>query len=169
MGTLMGRRFIPVLLGAAAASCSGGLTLPGDGTGPTGDESGPAAIQVYSGNPQEGRVGSRLPEPIVVKVLDAHSQPVAGVAVVFEFESAVPGAEVSPSQDVTTSDGLASAEVWLGNDAGAHVVEARVADASSDALRATFDLNALARGKDKDKDKGKGPGRDDDDDEDDDD
>ena len=37
--------------------------------------------------------GSRL-DPLVVKVVDARSQPLAGVAVVFQFESATPDAEV---------------------------------------------------------------------------
>jgi hypothetical protein len=155
MGTLIGHRIIPVLIGAAVVSCSGDLTLPSDGG------SGPAVLEVVDGDGQEGFVRSTL-DPLVVKVLDARSQPMAGVAVVFEFESAAPGAEVSPSQGVTTSEGLASAEVRLGNDAGTHIVEARV-DAS--ALRATFDLNALERGRGR----GNGGGGDNDDDEEDDD
>ena len=160
MGTLIGQRIIPFLIGAAAVSCSGGLTLPADGGG--------LALQVVSGDGQEGTVGSRL-DPLVVRVVDARAEPVAGVAVVFQFESAAPDAEVSPEAE-TSDEGLASAEVRLGTSAGTHIVEARVADASSGALRATFDLNALAREEDdKDKRKDGRGGDDDDDDEEDDD
>ncbi len=154
MGTLIGHRIIPILIGAAVVSCGGGLTLPSDG--------GQLALEVVSGDGQEGTVGSRL-DPLVVRVVDARAEPVAGVAVVFQFESAAPDAEVSPEAE-TTSEGLASAEVRLGTSAGTHIVEARVADASSGTLRATFDLNALERNKGKDR-----GGEDDDDDEEDDD
>ncbi len=149
MGTLIGHRIIPILIGAAGVSCGGELTLPSEG-------SRPAALQVVDGDEQEGTVGSRL-DPLVVRVVDARDQPIAGVAVIFGFESAAPEATVSPSEVETDSQGLATAEVRLGTSEGAHIVEAEVADASSDALRATFDLNALARRKDK------GKGQDDDD------
>jgi hypothetical protein len=151
MGNLIGHRIIPILIGAAVVSCSGELTLPSDGER--------LALEVVSGDGQEGTVGSRL-DPLVVRVVDGRAEPVAGVVVVFQFESAAPEAEVSPEAE-TTEEGLASAEVRLGTSAGTHIVEARVADASGGALRATFDLNALERGK-------KGKDRHDDDEEDDD-
>lgn len=161
MGTLIGHRIIPSLIGAAILACGGELNLPSEG-------SRPAALQVIDGDEQEGAVRSRL-NPLVVRVVDAGAQPMAGVAVTFGFESATPEATVSPSVAETDSEGLATAEVRLGTSEGAHIVEARVADASSDALRATFDLNALAQSEDKGKGKGKGGGGHDDNDEDDDD
>ena len=69
--------------------------------------------------------------------------------------------DLQAAGEFVVAEGLASAEVRLGTSAGTHIVEARVADASGGALRATFDLNALERGK-------KGKDRHDDDEEDDD-
>jgi len=151
MGTLIGQRLIPILFGAAVVSCSSELTLP--------VEDGPASLRVVSGDDQVGPAGSRL-DPLIVEVLDAQARPIAGVTVVFRFETDAPEAEVTPEAE-TAADGRASAEVRLGISAGTHVVEAHVADASSGALRATFDLSALERGK-----KGKGHGHDDDEDDD---
>jgi hypothetical protein len=155
MGTLIGHRIIPMLIGAAVVSCGGELTLPA--------EDGPASLRVVSGDDQEAPAGSRL-DPLIVEVLDARAQPIAGVTVVFRFETDTPEAEVTPEAE-TSTDGRASAEVRLGTSAGTHIVEAHVSDASSGALRATFDLNALEGGKDKRK--GRGHGHDDDDEEDD--
>jgi len=149
------------LIGSAVAACGSDLTLPGNEAPGAG---APAALSAISGDGQEGKVRSRLDEPLVVRVTDANSQPLAGIAVSFRFTSEVADAEVDPADAATDSNGLAAAEVRLGADAGIHIVEARVAQAPTE-LSATFDLTAVAPG---DKGKGKG-GRDEDDDEDDDD
>ncbi len=137
---------ILALLATSSSGCSGDLILPSDDS--------PAALNRVSGNDQEGTVGSRLPDPLVVRVTDASSQPIEGVAVEFRFDGDVPDAVVTP-QTLTDSRGEAAAEVQLGTEAGPITVLAQVSQASSSELRASFGLTAL-EGKGK---KGKG-GRD---------
>jgi hypothetical protein len=127
-----------VALGSVAA-CASSLVLP--------DDDSPAGLSVISGNPQEGTIGSRLDLPLVVRVTDAHSQPLAGIAVTFRFKNDDPVAQVDP-EAVTDIDGRASAKVRLGMDLGLHVVEAQVAQTASELL-VTFDLTAVAREKGK--------------------
>lgn len=124
-----------VFLATWSSGCSGDLILPGDDS--------PAALSRVSGNDQEGTVGSRLSDPLVVRVTDASSQPVEGVAVEFRFDGDVPDAVVTP-QAVTDSTGEAAAEVRLGTEAGPIIVLAQVSQASSSELRASFGLTALA-------------------------
>lgn len=123
------------LLATSSSACSGDLVLPGD------DDS-PAALSPVSGDDQEGTVGSRLDDPLVVRVTDASAQPIEGVAVEFQFGGLVPDAEVTP-QAFTNSDGEAAAVVQLGSEAGPITVLAQVSQASSSELRATFDATAL--------------------------
>ena len=146
MGAAIPYRIFLFLVGAAA--CSGDLTLPGDGS--------TAILTVVSGNRQEGTVGDKLDQPLVVRLTDSRSQPVVGIPVLFSFESGTPEARIYSPQAETDSNGEAQAEVRLGTDAGTHIVEAAAAE-----LRATFDLNALEREKGKG---GKGRGEDSDDD-----
>ncbi|MGH7509558.1 MAG: Ig-like domain-containing protein [Gemmatimonadales bacterium] len=155
-------------LGVTLAACSGGgLTLPEDGR--------PARLVAFSGQDQEGTVGSRLDDPLVALLTDASGQPVPGVPVEFQFDQSVPEAEVDPTTTTTDEQGLASAEVRLGTSAGTQTVEARVLQSSE--LRATFEVTAVAPESDEDEEgkrdkggKGKGkPDRDRDDHDDDDD
>lgn len=150
-------RLIPVLLGSALIACGGDLTLP--------DNTSPAALRVWSGNGQAGTVGSKLDDPLVVRLTDGSDRPLEGLAVVFEFTSDIPDAEVTPELATTDGSGRASAEVRLGTSTGELQVKARLATAAS--LNATFLLTALERDKKKD-DSGKGGGHGDDDDDDDD-
>jgi hypothetical protein len=83
-----------------------------------------------------------------------------GVAVEFQFDSDVPDAVVTPVA-VTNSEGEAEAEVLLGTEAGPITVLAQVSAASSDELRATFGVTAVAG-----KGKGGRDGRDGDEDDD---
>jgi hypothetical protein len=146
-------RLIPVLLGLLIA-CGGDLTLP--------DDTSPAALQVWSGNGQEGTVHSKLNDPLVVKLTDASARPIQGLAVVFQFTGDVPDAELTPEEATTDNLGRASAEVRLGTTTGTLQVEARLATTAS--LSATFLVTALEQ--DKKKDKKGNSGRDGDDDED---
>ena len=130
-------------------SCGSSLVLPDDGS--------PAELKAVSGDGQEGTIGSRLDLPLVVRVTDARGLPLAGVRVTFRFQAEDPVAQVDP-EATTDGDGRASAQVRLGVDVGVHVVEAQVAEASAEELRATFDLTAVDREKDK---KGHGHGDDD--------
>jgi hypothetical protein len=110
-----------------------------------------------------------LDDPLVVRVTDSDSRPVPGVAVVFRFQSDVPGAEVYPEEEETNLLGEASARVRLGEVAGSQKVDAELAQVAAPNLRATFDLTALADEKEKkDKDREDRGGDDDDDDDDDD-
>ena len=156
-------RLFSLVLATALMGCGGGLTLPQDASPP---EASPTTLQAVSGGGQQGIVGSRLDEPLVVKLTDASSQPMAGVSIVFQFTNDVPGADVDP-EAVTDSLGRASAQVRLGTSTGSHQVEARVATAT--ALSATFVLTALERDRGKKDKGGKGGGDDDDHDDDDDD
>jgi hypothetical protein len=148
------------LLGCGAAD----LTLPRSGR----------AIQLvaFSGYDQEGTVGSRLPEPLVVKVRDLAGQPVADVPLVFRFRDEFPDAEIEPAARQTDVNGEASVSVRLGSTAGSQTVEATVAqDVASDA-RALFGVTALERrggGRDGGGDDGDDDDDDDHDDDDDDD
>jgi hypothetical protein len=151
MCTPLSVRLISIVVAALLIGCGGDLTLPADGS--------PAALTTFAGNGQEGTVGSRLDAPLVVRVTDSDSRPVADVAVVFRFD--VPGAEINPSQATTDTLGLASAQARLGDDAGPQTVEAQVAPASASNLRATFDLTAVPDEKGKGK-HGKGDKHDED-------
>lgn len=145
------------LLLAPLAACGGGdLTLP--------DNASPATLQAISGAGQEGTVGSKLDKPLIVRVIDGSSRPVAGVPVVFRFQSEVPDAQVSPSQATTDPTGHATAQVRLGTAPGAQNVEASVVQATAPELSATFDLTALERDSGKKDKGGKDRGHDEDDD-----
>jgi hypothetical protein len=159
MCNFLHHRLIHAVAGAALAACGSGLTLP-DGGSP--DDGSPAAISAYSGSGQQGTIGSRLDEPLIVRVTDASSQPLAGVAVEFRFQSETPKGEVDPTSAVTDSAGRTAAQVRLGTEIGAQIVEARVAQVSTSELRATFDLTAVAP---EHGNRGRGRNHDDDDDE----
>jgi hypothetical protein len=150
MCTSFSLRLLGLLLGAALTGCGSDLTIPVDGS--------PARLEAVSGSGQEGTVGSQLSNPLVVRVSDASNRPVGNVAVEFRFQGPPTDAVVDPTTRTTDTAGVASAEVRLGTTTGPLTVEAQVAPSS--ALRATFDLNALAR----DKGKGKGKDKHDDDD-----
>jgi hypothetical protein len=152
-------RLFSLVLATALTGCGGDLTLPDGGSAP--DDGSPPILQAVSGGGQRGTVGSRLDQPLVVKLTDANSQPIAGAPVVFQFKTDVPGAEVDPQEDETNSLGLASAEVRLGVSTGPLEVEARVATPA--ALSATFLVTAVPRERGKGGKGGHG-GDDDDDD-----
>lgn len=181
---LVGLALLPI------AACGGDdLLLPSSGA--------PAELRLVSGDLQQAEVGTTLPDPLVVEALDANGRPVAGSSILFRFELDIDGGRVSPDTVQTNDSGLATAQVRLGEDPGAHPVEAVVVDGPS-GLRVRFLLTALApeppqpprdgggggggqvdggggggnddggRGKGKGKDKGRGGDDDDDDDGDDD-
>jgi hypothetical protein len=160
MSTFLRFQLTIVVLGGTLGACGGELTL---GSAPV--DGSPAALRAWSGSGQTGEVGSRLDKPLVVQVLDASSQPVAGVPIIFRFDNEPPEARINPTENATNTDGFAEAEVRLGATTGLHVVEAVVAQPAAPELRTTFDVTAVADNKDKDKDKGRGRGDDDDDDE----
>jgi hypothetical protein len=120
----------------AAAGCGADLTLPADGN--------PAQLQAVSGSGQEGTVGTRLPDPLVVRLTDGVGRHVAKVSVEFRFQSNVPGAQFEPSVVATDDTGFASVTVMLGTTPGAQTVEAAVSASPSSSLLATFGVTAVA-------------------------
>lgn len=129
-------RLAGFLFAALVVGCSAGdLSLPSD--------SNPARIVIVSGDGQEATVGSLLPEPLVVRLTDAATRPVAGASLVFSFQGPAPDAAVNPGTAETDSTGLASVRARLGTTVGTQIVEARLnSDPGSD-LRATFGMTAL--------------------------
>jgi Big-like domain-containing protein/PKD domain-containing protein len=100
-----------------AACGSDNLTLPGEGE--------PAHISIVTGDSQASRVGTQL-APLVVKVTDTKSRPVAGATVEFVFDDASAGGSVTPPSKTTDAAGLASAVITLGDQVGALNGHARV-------------------------------------------
>jgi Bacterial Ig-like domain (group 1) len=98
-------------------SCGGGdLTLPGGTSPPTG-------LVVVSGDEQSAKPGDDLPDPLVVKVVDAQGNPVANAPVSWDAGG---GGSVSPETAQTDAAGLASARLTLGADEGVYTVSAAV-------------------------------------------
>jgi hypothetical protein len=70
-------------------------------------------------------VGSQLPDPLVVQVLDAAGRPVPQVSL--RFETQVPDAQV-PAEAVTNDSGKAEVRVRLGETEGTQRFDALLAD-----------------------------------------
>jgi protocatechuate 3,4-dioxygenase beta subunit len=90
---------------------------------------GPAAtVQVVSGGGQFVSTGAQpQPQPLVVKVVDAAGNPVAGVQVA--FTPTVQGDVVTPNPATTDAQGLATVQWTPNGTAGAHAVTASAAGA----------------------------------------
>lgn len=110
-----------VLLGAVLlASCES----------PTGGTGDPAQMDVVSGGNQQGVVGEELPQPLVVRVVDAQGNPVPGQIVNFRVVSG--GGTVFAGAAITTADGIARERWILGTVAAdSQRVEARAVDPQS--------------------------------------
>jgi hypothetical protein len=131
-------RLLGPALGLAALACAGGdLNLPNDAA--------PAELTAVSGDGQEAKVGSVLPEPLVVQVRDAAGRPLAEVPLVFRFQDAVPDAEIDPASVATDSTGHASVRVRLGTTTGPQTIEAMIAQDATSEARATFGVTALEK------------------------
>ena len=128
---------LSLILTTLLTGCGSDLTLPADGS--------PARLRAMSGSGQQATVGTRLPEPLVVRLTDGAGLGVSGVAVDFRFTSDVPGARFEPATTVTTNDtGFASVQVRLGTTPGDQTVEAAVGPGASTGLLATFGVTAVA-------------------------
>jgi hypothetical protein len=125
-------------LGLAVLACAGGdLTLPSNGA--------PVELTAVSGDGQEAKVGTLLPQPLVVQVTDGAGRPVAEVPLVFRFQTPVPDAEIDPASVATDSTGHASVRVRLGTVTGPQTIEATIAQAAAPDVRATFGVTALEK------------------------
>jgi hypothetical protein len=88
----------------------------------------PATISVVAGDGQAATVGSAVPAPPSVRVLDAAANPLPNVAVTFAVTAG--GGSVTPDTPVTTdAGGVASLSSWvLGTTAGSNAARATVTD-----------------------------------------
>lgn len=76
----------------------------------------PRLLEAVSGSDQEGKAGSKLPEPVVVRVTDFGGTAVGGVTVFFAPEDG--SGSVDPDSAVSDAEGLVSTEWALGDDPG---------------------------------------------------
>jgi ABC-type phosphate transport system substrate-binding protein len=119
---------------------TGDLSLPNDGA--------PATLTAVSGDGQEAKVGSTLPDPLVARVSDAVQRPVPGVWLVFRFQNQVPGAEIDPPAVQTDSSGRALVRVRLGTTSGPQTIEALIDEENAPDTRALFTVTAIQPGTD---------------------
>ncbi|CAN5769173.1 hypothetical protein BH24GEM1_BH24GEM1_17760 [soil metagenome] len=116
----------------SGAACGGGdLVLPEDQV--------PAEVVVVEGDGQSGAVGTELPAPLVIRVLDAQDRPVPGVRVAFELGARAEGGSTDPDTALTGRDGLAAARWVLGGTSGRQEVSATIVGAD---LSAAFTAEA---------------------------
>ena len=135
MRTLLRRlRPLTAACSLAAAACGSDLTLP-DPTG-AGFE-----LSKVGGDSQIGTVGEVLPEPLIVRVVSASGQPVPDQAVAFVLPEGATG-RLDPDTAVTNAAGEALAEWVLGNEPGAHEVEARLVSELADPPAELFQASA---------------------------
>jgi hypothetical protein len=122
------RTLFLVILAGALAACDGGTS------------SGPpvaGAVQVRSGNDQEGTAGAALFGALVVQVVDTRGRPLPGRAVTFAVTSGA--GRVTPATVVTDDAGQARALWVLGpSTADSQRVEARTETSGGAVVSATF-------------------------------
>jgi hypothetical protein len=85
-----------------------------------------ASSAILSGNDQRGLVGSELPDPLVVQVLDASGRPVARQPVNFVVTAG--GGSVYVGMAITDAKGLAREWWTLGSSPGTNTIEVRALD-----------------------------------------
>lgn len=112
------RRIVPLLAAALLAEC-------GEPTNSSGHRA--ALMQIVSGDAQEAVVGTELPTPLVVKVLDSTGAAVSGQLVNFRIVAG--GGSVFAGASITNSAGLAQERWTVGTStADSQRVEARAVD-----------------------------------------
>jgi hypothetical protein len=126
------RRVFLVLL-AGTSGCGSDLLLPGTGG------SGETILEFtrVTGPELSGRVGERLPEPLIVKVLGAGSQPAAGIEVAFELSDGAAGT-LDPTTAITNAEGEAVSHWTLGTVPGSYTAVARLVDSETETAAVEF-------------------------------
>ena len=112
----------------------GGAKVTATGTIVNDDSLGPARLDVVSGNNQQGRLGQRLPQPLVVQLVNANNGGVAGFPVQWRVSRGQ--ASLDSTSATTDAQGRASTNVTL-NSVG--VVEVT---ATAGGFTAVFTLGA---------------------------
>lgn len=105
-----------------------------------------ARMEVLSGNVQEGTVGTELPDPLVVRVVDDRGRPVAGQIVNFRVVSG--GGSVFAGTGQTNADGEVRERWTLGTStapADSQRVEARAVESSTGAPQVFAVFSARAK------------------------
>ena len=95
----------------------------------------PSRAEIVRGDAQSARVGTVLPDSLVVRVVDSYGNPLSGVPVAWSVSAG--GGSLSEASRTTTSDGLAGVVWTLDSVAGSHTVEAIVGDDVAAAFAAT--------------------------------
>lgn len=85
-----------------------------------------ADIQMVSGDNQTGKVGTVLPQPLVVRAIDVDGDPVRGVPI--DWSAPFGNAAISATRTVTDNDGKAGVNVQLGSTPGSAFILAAQAD-----------------------------------------
>jgi hypothetical protein len=107
--------------------------------GPEAKAFGAALVEV-SGGKQIAAIGTALDQPLVVQVNDAQGAAVAGAAVSFHAGG---GANVTPAEGLTGSDGQFTVSVALGGVAGRYQVIATTRDKAGKAIELRSEETAL--------------------------
>ncbi|MDH3497977.1 MAG: plastocyanin/azurin family copper-binding protein [Gemmatimonadota bacterium] len=102
----------------------------------------PAAITIVGGNNQSATVGQGLPNSLVVRVTNAASQSLDGVAVSWTVTQG--GGSLAAAQNQTNSQGQASNSYTVGANPGANTITAAVQ--SNPSLNVLFNATANAVG-----------------------
>jgi hypothetical protein len=120
-------------LSLVGAACGGGdLTLP-----PGADST---QLEIVQGDDQTGAPGVRLPDPLIVRIVDLAGNGIANRTVLWVIKAG--GGVITPVTGMTDAEGFASAEWTLGPVPGANVLEAQVPDIGT----ATFTSMATSGG-----------------------
>lgn len=134
------RRFLLALLACATLNaCNEGVPLivqPPDPPAPPA----PATVEVVSGDGQRAIQGLSLEEPIVIRVLDAQGQALAGETVT--FAPAAGQGTADPASATTDSDGRAATTWTLGPDPGTLTLALAATEASGTVTATALDLEA---------------------------
>lgn len=120
------------------AAMLAGALLSGCDRGP----SGPiilADLVIVSGDQQTAKVGTRLPAPLVVKVVDDSGDPVRGVHIAWQV--VIGSGTISSARTVTGKDGQTSITATL-TVGGQSAITATVDEAVADVLQVYFVADA---------------------------
>jgi Big-like domain-containing protein len=107
------------LLGLGVAGCGADLTLPRS-------SAEGLALQVVTGNGQQGTVGEALPAVVVVQVKTTDGEPKSGLKVAFLSAGADTAEHFEPETAVTNGEGEAFTRWVLGTAPGPYSAQARI-------------------------------------------
>ena len=94
----------------------------------------PARIEMVSGNDQQGLQNAELPQPLVVRVLDASGRPVPGIFVIWTPSH---DGRANPTPSLTDASGLATTRWILGDKVGGQTMSAITVGVSAVTFNAT--------------------------------